>query len=173
MADFLEFEATFNFMNEEFNLTLCEGLSTNDEVLTALQEAKKERFEQDSGEDFNTEPETEFTCESSDLPEWLLLNNDQDINFELLTQLFENYEDYYSLDIYEAAHKADIQLCDVSECYSGEFKSDEDFAQDIAEQLGAIDKNASWPQTCIDWEQAAKELMYDYVESNGHYFRNI
>lgn len=43
----------------------------------------------------------------------------------------------------------------------------------MADQLGAIDNSARWPQTCIDWEQAAKELRYDYSEDNGHYFRNL
>jgi antirestriction protein len=58
------------------------------------------------------------------------------------------------------------------EAYAGEFDSDEDFAQDMAEQVGAIDKDAKWPQTCIDWEQASKELMWDYFEQDGYYFRN-
>jgi hypothetical protein len=38
----------------------------------------------------------------------------------------------------------------------------EDYAQDLAEDIGAIDSNASWPNTCIDWELAARELQYDY-----------
>jgi antirestriction protein len=62
---------------------------------------------------------------------------------------------------------------DLEEAYSGQYSSDVDFAQDMAEQLGAIDKNAIWPTTCIDWKHAAGELMYDYSEENGHYFRNI
>ena len=57
------------------------------------------------------------------------------------------------------------------EAYQGEFNSDEDFARSIAADLGAIDKNASWPNNCIDWEKAAKELMYDYAEEGGYYFR--
>lgn len=60
------------------------------------------------------------------------------------------------------------------ESYAGEFKSDEDFAQDMAEQLGTVDfKNQSWPAYCIDWEYAARELMMDYSEQDGYYFRNI
>ena len=62
---------------------------------------------------------------------------------------------------------------EIDEAYSGKFTSDEEFAQDIAEQLGSIDKNAAWPQTCIDWEWAARELMMDYSEEGGHYFRNV
>lgn len=56
--------------------------------------------------------------------------------------------------------------------YCGEFASDEEFAQDIAESTGAIPKDQPWPLYCIDWEHAARELMYDYSEWNGYYFRN-
>jgi antirestriction protein len=62
---------------------------------------------------------------------------------------------------------------EAEETYCGEFSSDEDFARDMAEQLGDIKKDVSWPYTCIDWEYASKELMYDYSESNGYYFRNL
>jgi len=37
-----------------------------------------------------------------------------------------------------------------------------EYAQDLAANIGAIDANATWPNTCIDWDQAAKELQYDY-----------
>ena len=59
------------------------------------------------------------------------------------------------------------------EAYSGQFSSDEDFARDMAEQLGSINKDVAWPYTCIDWEWAARELMYDYAEEDGYYFRNV
>lgn len=59
------------------------------------------------------------------------------------------------------------------ESYYGEFGSDEDFAQDTAENIGAIDRDVAWPHNCIDWEQAARDLMMDYSESNGYYFRNL
>lgn len=60
----------------------------------------------------------------------------------------------------------------VAEAYSGQFPSDEDFAQDIAEQLGTEIKT-EWPLYCIDWEYAARELMIDYFESDGYYFQNL
>ena len=63
------------------------------------------------------------------------------------------------------------------EAYTGEYSSDIDFAQDMAEQFGVTEitqeYGTNWPNYCIDWEHAARELMYDYAESNGHYFRNI
>ncbi len=45
----------------------------------------------------------------------------------------------------------------------------QDYAQELAEECCMIDTNAKWPMTCIDWEQAARELQWDYssVEVNG------
>lgn len=76
-------------------------------------------------------------------------------------------------EVIEAALECGVNLSDIDEAYQGSYKSDEDFAREMADQLGSIDKNASWPNTCIDWEWAAKELMYDYSEHNGHYFRSL
>lgn len=44
-----------------------------------------------------------------------------------------------------------------------------EYAQELAEDIGAIDRNATWPNTCIDWDQAARELQMDYtsVEFDG------
>lgn len=39
----------------------------------------------------------------------------------------------------------------------------EDYARQLAEDIGAIPENSAWPCTCIDWEQAAKELQMDYT----------
>ena len=36
------------------------------------------------------------------------------------------------------------------------------YAQELAEDLGAIDSNATWPNNCIDWDRAARELQVDY-----------
>jgi antirestriction protein len=45
----------------------------------------------------------------------------------------------------------------------------EDYAQELAEDIGAIKGDESWPANCIDWEQAARELQMDYtaVEFDG------
>lgn len=44
-----------------------------------------------------------------------------------------------------------------------------DYAQELAEDIGVINKDAKWPNNCIDWERAARELRMDYteVEFNG------
>ena len=43
------------------------------------------------------------------------------------------------------------------------------YAQELADDLGLIPSDAGWPSTCIDWEQAARELKMDYtsVEFDG------
>lgn len=43
------------------------------------------------------------------------------------------------------------------------------YAQQLADDMGAIDANANWPMSCIDWDQAARELQIDYtsVEFDG------
>jgi hypothetical protein len=38
-----------------------------------------------------------------------------------------------------------------------------DYAQELAEDCGMINDNASWPNNCIDWDKAARELRIDYT----------
>lgn len=44
-----------------------------------------------------------------------------------------------------------------------------EYAQEFADDCGYTQRGASWPYTCIDWEQAARELRMDYssVEFDG------
>jgi hypothetical protein len=37
-----------------------------------------------------------------------------------------------------------------------------DYAQELAQDCGMIPDDLRWPCTCIDWEQAARELQIDY-----------
>jgi hypothetical protein len=39
-----------------------------------------------------------------------------------------------------------------------------EYAQNLADDIGAIDRNASWPLNHIDWDAAADELRGDYTE---------
>ena len=38
----------------------------------------------------------------------------------------------------------------------------EDYAQQLADDLGYTSSKMQWPYTCIDWEKAAHELQSDY-----------
>ena len=51
----------------------------------------------------------------------------------------------------------------------------EDYAQELAEDIGAIPDDNQWPLYCIDWERAARELSTDYslveFEGDSYYVR--
>ena len=95
------------------------------------------------------------------------------------TRTIEELQEEYGLQNYDtsmiqafiACFGAD-DLSSFEESYSGQFDSDEDFARDMAENIGETIAT-HWPHYCIDWEYAARELMYDYCESDGYYFRNF
>ena len=38
-----------------------------------------------------------------------------------------------------------------------------EYAEQLAEDIGAIDRNANWPKNHIDWDAAAEELKSDYT----------
>ena len=49
------------------------------------------------------------------------------------------------------------------------------YAQQLAEDIGAIDSNAQWPLSYIDWDAAAEALAQDYetatFEGTDYYYR--
>lgn len=86
-------------------------------------------------------------------------------------------EGSYDAEVYQAyidlVGEEYATMEDCEEAYQGEYKDDEEFAYQLADDLGYLQKDVNWPYDCIDWERAARELMYDYMEENGHYFRNL
>lgn len=77
----------------------------------------------------------------------------------------------YDWEVFVAAMDLDIPPEMVEDTYQGEFDSDRDFALDFAEQCDLLSEQSNWPYTCIDWDHAARELMFDYGASSRHYFR--
>ena len=75
-------------------------------------------------------------------------------------------------DVVAAALILGIPENSISEAYQGQFADNIAFAQDMADSIGSSD-SFNWPYTCIDWDFAARELMMDYSEENGYYFRNM
>jgi hypothetical protein len=41
----------------------------------------------------------------------------------------------------------------------------EDYARQLAEDVGAMENCDKWPATCIDWKRAAEELQQDYTSA--------
>lgn len=115
-----------------------------------------------------TEDMVEF--DFSELPQFLI--GDWDI-WEAISEFAQHYySSHYDVDVFEAAQDCGIPFSDIDEAYNGEYDSDEQFAEDLVENIGYIsDDFPSW--IYIDWERTAQSVMYDYEESNGHYFRNL
>ena len=61
----------------------------------------------------------------------------------------------------------------MEEAYAGTARSDEEFAENLANDLGLIPDDLAWPMSHIDWEGAARDLMMEYAENDGFYFRNL
>lgn len=38
-----------------------------------------------------------------------------------------------------------------------------EYAMELAEDIGAINADATWPNNCIDWDKAARQLQMDYI----------
>ncbi len=57
---------------------------------------------------------------------------------------------------------SDPDIDNAREAFYGAYDSEKDFAQTYAEDIGAINANVSWPYSCIDWDQATRELMMDF-----------
>jgi antirestriction protein len=135
-----------------------------------LFEAMKELHDDEDGPEFMIQDSEGFLSdkidESLSIADMAALYNVFDAveNSHLDPEVIEAYADNMGSDIDEDT------VSDCEDCYCGQYNSDADFAEDLADQLGYLDKNVSWPYNCIDWEWAARELMYDHFESNGHYF---
>lgn len=108
----------------------------------------------------------EYECSDSDgVDDLISLGDDltQD-KFYLLLQLFKDgcgSDLANSLEFYE-------------ENYRGEFSSDEDFAEDLAEALGLFyDCSSETVKKYFDYQKWwDSELQYEFFEIDGHYFSN-
>ena len=79
-----------------------------------------------------------------------------------------------ALDTDETAELTMLRaLRDETEEYAGDTWADgvafiadqdfEDYARELAEDIGALPRDAGWPAYCIDWERAARDLQMDYT----------
>lgn len=156
------------FEGETVTIEINDSNNTLEDLKQAVVEELNSLKEDD--EDFEpveTLEDSDFEINWCNVPDWA-----QD--FDVLEELMPvYYNSSYDIDIFEAAKDCDVSFDNCEEAYSGEFKSDEDFAENMANELGYMDDTKGWPFNYIDWEFAAKELMYDYCSSNDHYFRNM
>ena len=64
-------------------------------------------------------------------------------------------------------------VTNAEECYAGTYDSDEEFAEDLADQLGLLDQVPENLRYYFDFGRWANDLlMSDYFVNEGHYFHN-
>jgi antirestriction protein len=75
-----------------------------------------------------------------------------------------NFADQDHREAYRLACEDQGQTLDEDgfrETYCGLFKDGEDYAQELAEELGSVPAGLAWPLACIDWKDAWRQLTYD------------
>lgn len=128
----------------------------------------------------NDEPDPEFMIQDFEAPEFFKNQNfisecfiSKDIydiaekinvsgfDIEILTAFTDCFGHYEDID----------ELLDrVQDSYMGEYRTDEDFAEELLIECGDVPSNLP-SYLYIDWERTARDLMMDYSASNGYYFR--
>jgi len=103
--------------------------------------------------------------------DWEELSDYPNLQDNDLLEEIADYNGCNDLDILNSAVECDIKISNVDDSYSGSCHTNAEFAEDMAEETCTIPKE--WPFYYIDWERAANDLMMDYSEANGHYFRNF
>ena len=78
--------------------------------------------------------------------------------------------DIKAVEAYLELGIGDDELDDFEEAYQGECDSDAEFVQNLLEDTGTIPNDLPC-YVHIDWEGTARDVMMDYHEENGHYFR--
>lgn len=78
----------------------------------------------------------------------------------------------YDKDVVDAAIDCEISIDDIDEAYNGSYNSDEDFVEQLLTDIGSIPDNLP-AYVHIDWEATARDVMQEYIESSGHYFRYL
>jgi len=102
------------------------------------------------------------------------LTEEQEEEFDLLEEVVRLIErSNYDIEALQAwLELGNDNFDDFEEAYQGEYSTDEDFAEQLCTECGDIpDELPSYIH--IDWEWTAREIMMDYVEENGYYFRNL
>lgn len=57
--------------------------------------------------------------------------------------------------------------------YQGQHNTDKDFAEEFADQVGDTQSVPEHMRSYIDYEAYARDLMHDYYEIDGHYWRAV
>lgn len=108
------------------------------------------------------------------MSDWTVDDLDEIIYTRDIIDRIESLQDRDDLDESETQELADLEsfaneyASGISDWEYGESLIRDDhfvtYAQELADDIGAIDLNAHWPLSYIDWDAAADALKQDYTE---------
>ena len=110
-------------------------------------------------EDVNLETADEFSAQCLQYVYWVRedgvmgLDDDETEELETLESLLEEIKGYGGDEQWEGDWYPVTLI---------RYSHFEDYAKELAEECGMVNADAKWPNNCIDWEKAARELQWDY-----------
>lgn len=90
-------------------------------------------------------------------------------NGTLELEAYEGYAENLTLDLLEIEDWSS----EAEENYAGEFYNDEEFTESLLEETEDMNSLPDVIRYHIDWSGVARDIMHDYFEVSGHYFRNV
>ena len=162
----IEIDVTYKGTNARFTFT------TGDDWEEAILDFVNDEAGFNNTDDFEEITDlSELTYEIIDWGEVDDYENLHDI--DVLNEIAETSDlEYYDWEVISAALYCDVQISDISEAYQGQYKDDADFAENLCTEVGDIPSNLP-SYIYIDWERTANDIMMDYSESDGYYFRRL
>lgn len=69
-------------------------------------------------------------------------------------------------------------ILEFEEAYEGAWSSREEYAQQLAKDLGVLNSTATWPSNYIDWPAATRDLFISdcwsvWIDGEEHVFRTL
>jgi antirestriction protein len=119
------------------------------------------------------EDDPEFMFQDHEgFPKWLYSESSLDPAVYEFVELSEDDQKIVDAYVENVGYNHDLiyLIEQAQEAYRGEFDSDEDFAEDLITECDQIPDHLSG---YIDWTKYARDLMMDYFEANGMYFRHL
>jgi hypothetical protein len=139
-----------------------------DDIVSAAFDAAEDVGVFENFEDITQEDcDFEIHIDDGDLEDLGISNDDELYEF---CDIFYSDNNSYEIEVFQAAYECDIPFEDIDEMYQGQWDDDETFVMRLLEDTGMIPSDL--PNFIyIDWERTAENVMDDYVEHRGHYFR--
>lgn len=140
----------------------------HDDIISAAFDAAEDVGVFENFEDITQEDcDFEIHIDDGDLEDLGISNDDELYEF---CDIFYSDNNSYEVEVFQAAYECDIPFEDIDEMYQGQWDDDETFVMRLLEDTGMIPSDL--PNFIrIDWETTAENVMDDYVEHRGHYFR--